>query len=110
LKLSEGKATLVGAKQVWRHWCADGFVEDVLAARDEPSPGSDWEPLLEPVVREGQPASRPPLADVRARHRRDIESMPRDLLDLHPKRAYPVRLSGVLSARQRAAVESVRQQ
>src|SRR5579884_959565 len=55
LKLSEGKATLVGPKQVWRKRDAEGrLVEDVIAARDEPSPGPGWEPLLAPVVAGGR--------------------------------------------------------
>ena len=47
LKLSAGKETAPGRKQVWRG--PDG---DVLGLRDEPGP-VDAEPLLEPVMRDG---------------------------------------------------------
>jgi nicotinate phosphoribosyltransferase len=55
LKLSTGKRTLVGAKQVWRRVGAHGrYVEDLIALRDEPAPGPDWIPLLRPVMRDGE--------------------------------------------------------
>ena len=38
LKLSAGKATLPGAKQVWRRLDGDRFAGDVVALRDEPGP------------------------------------------------------------------------
>jgi nicotinate phosphoribosyltransferase len=47
LKLSPGKATLPGSKQVWRR--ADG---DVIALADEPGPAGA-EPLLEPAMAAG---------------------------------------------------------
>jgi nicotinate phosphoribosyltransferase len=109
LKLSEGKATVVGPKQVWRRWCgSERFVEDVIAARDEPSPGREWEPLLEPVVRAGERPPPPGLSEVRLRHAREIRAMPRELLALRHDRAYPVRLSSALEARQRRAVDDVK--
>lgn len=52
MKLSSGKCTLPGAKQVFRDsagYCRD----DVLALRDEPVPAG-YEPLLVPVVRGGR--------------------------------------------------------
>ena len=109
LKLSEGKISIVGPKQVWRRHLETGqFVEDVIAARDEPSPGSDWEPLLEWFVRNGEAVPLPTLADIRSRHAREIRRMPSELLDLHSPRAYKVRISPELADRQRRAVEWVR--
>jgi nicotinate phosphoribosyltransferase len=68
LKLSTGKATLPGAKQVYRDpTAADG---DQIALRDEPPPAG-WESLLVPVMRAGrrvEPADPP--AEVRAARRR----------------------------------------
>ncbi|HVX29366.1 MAG TPA: nicotinate phosphoribosyltransferase, partial [Nitrolancea sp.] len=83
LKLSTGKATLVGPKQVWRRQDSAGnYVEDLIACRDEDAPGADWEPLLEPVMRNGTILVRPSLAEIRERHRREIERMPASLLPL----------------------------
>lgn len=110
LKLSTGKQTLVGAKQVWRRTGADGrFAGDVIAARDEPSPGDGWEPLLEPAMRGGAIGCNLELAEARARHRREIAKLPPDLLRLGGQHAsYPVDLSPTLRDRQNAAVASTR--
>ncbi|MFI5489044.1 nicotinate phosphoribosyltransferase [Micromonospora echinaurantiaca] len=64
LKLSPGKATLPGPKQVFRD--PTGASGDVVGLRDEPPPG-DREPLLVPVMRGGRrldPAD--PAGEVRA--------------------------------------------
>jgi nicotinate phosphoribosyltransferase len=109
LKLSEGKATLVAPKQVWRRRQADGtFAEDLIAVRDEPRPGNDWEPLLEPVVRGGRAEKPPTLEVLRARHREEMAAMPHALLDVDRVAPYPVAHSPTLQARQRGAVQEVR--
>jgi nicotinate phosphoribosyltransferase len=109
LKLSEGKATLVGPKQVWRRRADGGrFCEDRIAARDEPQPGPDWEPLLEPVMQHGCTAALPSLAELRARHRGEMDSLPPELLDVEASTVYPVRLSDTLAGRQRLAVQRIR--
>jgi nicotinate phosphoribosyltransferase len=110
LKLSEGKATLIGPKQVWRRGGSDGrFAEDLLSARGEPAPGPEWEPMLEPVVSRGRPVQAPPLQLMRLRHEREMRSLPRELLELEARGAsYPVRVSPLLEDRQRRAVDDVR--
>jgi nicotinate phosphoribosyltransferase len=109
LKLSEGKATLVGPKQVWRRRARDGrMLEDRIAARDESSPGEGWEPLLEPVMRGGRSVPLPSLEEIRARHRREMQTMPPELLAIETSHAYPVGLSDTLKDRQRRAVEEAR--
>jgi nicotinate phosphoribosyltransferase len=109
LKLSEGKETLVGPKQVWRRRGPGGrFAGDRIAAADEPSPGEGWEPLLEPVMRAGEPLPLPSLAELRSLHRAEIEALPPELLDVGQKALYPVERSPVLAGRQRAAVAEVR--
>jgi nicotinate phosphoribosyltransferase len=109
LKLSTGKATLVGPKQVWRRRDESGtFVEDLIACRDEAAPGADWEPLLEPVMRAGTRLVRPSLAEIRDRHRREIECMPASLMPLDGGTPYPVHLSENLQTLQAEATETVR--
>lgn len=73
LKLSAGKATLPGAKQVWRRRPIDS---DVLAARDEAGP-EGAEPLLEPVMAHGARLVPPEGVDAaRARLMGDLEALP----------------------------------
>lgn len=110
LKLSEGKATLVGPKQVWRRRDEQGrLIEDILAARDEPAPGPEWEPLLEQVVGGGRAGPLPNLRELRDRNDREIRSLPRDLLGPEPpERPYPVRISAELAERHMRAVAEVK--
>jgi nicotinate phosphoribosyltransferase len=75
LKLSEGKATLPGAKQVWRRRLGPGPV-DVLSLRDE-APLADGEPLLLPVMHDGERLRRSVLvADAHDRLRHDLALLP----------------------------------
>jgi nicotinate phosphoribosyltransferase len=110
LKLSEGKATLIGRKQVWRRLGSGGrFVEDRIAARDEPSPGADWTPLLQRVMHDGRLESPPPsLGELRARHLAEMRSIPPELLRIDRGAEYPVAVSPTLTGRQREAVRAVR--
>ena len=110
LKLSTGKATLVGPKQVWRrHDAAGNFVEDLIACRDEDSPGQAWQPLLEPVMRSGKLLDRPTLDQIRGRHRDEIGRMPAGVLALEGASHFPVHLSKKLQLLQRQSTEAVRQ-
>ncbi|MCM8750540.1 nicotinate phosphoribosyltransferase [Thermomicrobiaceae bacterium CFH 74404] len=109
LKLSTGKQTLVGPKQVWRHLGADGrFDQDLIAARDEPSPGPGWQPLLQPVMRAGRLVDLPSVEELRAEHLASMERLPESLRRIDRVEPYPVRLSPVLQARQQAAVAAIR--
>jgi len=109
LKLSTGKRTLVGAKQVWRRVGSDGtYAEDVIALRDEPPPGPDWLPLLRPVMRAGEIVELPSLAELREYHRREMERFPAWFRTLDPERTYPVRLSARLERLQAEAEQRVR--
>jgi nicotinate phosphoribosyltransferase len=67
-KLSPGKATLPGRKQVWR-----GERHDVIALADEPAAGT---PLLAPVMERGRRLAVEPLEAIRARAQREREAVP----------------------------------
>lgn len=91
-KFSIGKATLPGAKQVFR----DTELRDVLALRDEePPPGS--QPLLEHVMQGGRRRRPPePMSLLRDRCRSDLSSLPRATLRLIDPQVPTVELSDAL--------------
>jgi nicotinate phosphoribosyltransferase len=118
LKLSEGKATLVGPKQVYRRRDAHGrFCEDRIACADEPLPrDGEWEPLLEQVMRGGEKLSSRSLADARETHAKEMRALPERISAIDPRGApregadarasYRVAISATLEARQRAAIDT----
>ncbi len=88
-KLSEGKATLPGAKQVWRH-LPD---RDLLATSEEPGPPGA-EALLVPVMRSGRRLSpSDAIGACRERLDRDLEALTPAALDLHSPSAPEVIVS-----------------
>lgn len=94
-KLSTGKATLPGRKQVWRRM---PITEDVLGLRDEPGPAGT-EPLLVEVMRGGRrvhPAD--PIEVLRERCARDLAALPESARVLRGPVAPPVLRSEALSA------------
>lgn len=99
-KRSEGKETLPGAKQVWRRRAPDGtFAEDLICATDDGPGQGAWEPLLEPWIREGRLLrSSPDLGEVREYALRQLAALPAPLRELEAAGAYPVGVTGPLSA------------
>ncbi len=90
-KLSEGKATWPGRKQVWRHYGADGCIAaDVIGLADEPLAG---QPLLQPALRHGKRVDGlPDLTDARAHAAACLAQLPAALRRLEPG-CVPVRIS-----------------
>jgi nicotinate phosphoribosyltransferase len=81
LKLSQDKTTLPGPKQVWRR--TDGVEGDLLATRAEPGP-SGCEPLLVPVMRNGQRLGSPgTIEGARRCLADDLALLPPAWADLH---------------------------
>lgn len=108
LKLSEGKETLVCPKQVYRRSAGARYVEDLIATRDEPAPGPEWAPLLEPVVRGGEGVRLPTLDEARAFCREEVARFSPALVLPGEAHAYPVRRSSELARRQADAVADLR--
>ena len=77
-KLSTGKATWPGRKQVWRTHGPDGrMAGDVLSLETDRQDGA---PLIEPAMRGGRRLGpSPPLAEVRARAAADLARLPEAL-------------------------------
>ena len=95
-KLSAGKATWPGRKQVWRRHGSDGrMAGDILSVEDDDQPGM---PLLQPVMRGGKRTDPPPaLADVRAHAARQLEQLPESLRRLEPGASYRVEVAAKLA-------------
>ncbi|MGB9854716.1 MAG: nicotinate phosphoribosyltransferase, partial [Candidatus Bathyarchaeales archaeon] len=92
MKLSEGKATLPGRKQVFRLKDAEGnFVKDIIALDDEKING---EPLLVKVVEKGKVVyDFPTLEDIRKRALENLSRLPEKYKRLRNAAKYPVELS-----------------
>ena len=96
MKLSVGKPTLPGRKQVYRFLDGEGRLShDTVALRDEEVP-EDGRPLLIPVMRDGRILRREPLTEIRSRAASVTGSLPDDLRDLDRRRDFSVRRSAEL--------------
>ncbi|HEY8490215.1 MAG TPA: nicotinate phosphoribosyltransferase [Dehalococcoidia bacterium] len=102
LKLSTGKETWTGAKQVYRLRDAGGrLAGDVIALADEPPPPGA-EPLLQTVMEDGRLlAPHPPLTEVRDRCAAQVAALPAEVRRLRDAAPYPVRYSERLVSLQR---------
>lgn len=96
MKLSSGKRTLPGAKQVWRRLEGDRFLNDVVSLAEEPAP-SGARPLLEPVMEDGVRVAAVSLLEARSRARSEREALPPSLRSLDAG-VYPVATSAALDA------------
>jgi nicotinate phosphoribosyltransferase len=92
LKLSTGKLTLPGRKQVFRVYRADGSpARDVIALRGERLEG---EPLLETVMEGGKRVLSPDTLDsIRTRFREEFARLPDRFKVLRGAPEFPVRFS-----------------
>jgi len=103
MKLSRGKATWPGAKQVHR-----GPAGDVLALRDEEGPPGHRQ-LLVPVVRGGRRLGPPePLADAVRRCAASLARLPPAALALRRPKPVPVTASRALTASRRQLTRDLR--
>jgi len=103
MKLSAGKVTLPGTKQV--HRCPDG---DVICLRDEPLPPGARS-LLIPVMRRGRriiPAE--PVTAARQRCAEGLAELPPAARDLHAPEPVPVTISDALANAQQTLTRQLR--
>lgn len=94
-KASPGKATLPGAKQVWRR---AGMAGDVVARAGEPAPVRAAEPIMVPAPL-GGPRPAPPaiVAGARERFEADWRDLPAEHKHLTGHTPYKVELSRALA-------------
>lgn len=89
-KLSTGKASWPGRKQVWRRFDGGRIAGDLIAPADEHHPGA---PLLSSVMRDGKRVAPPlPLSEVRRHAAAELHHLPPPLAALETL-AYPVAIS-----------------
>lgn len=108
LKLSSGKRTWVGRKQVFRFYDEQGWMrEDRLCLATENLPGG--EPLLKEVVKEGRRISpADSLETIRSRLSADMARLPHPCTDLSNPRIYPVRIGEELDRLEEQTTRKVR--
>jgi nicotinate phosphoribosyltransferase len=96
-KLSEGKVTWPGSKQVWRSYGTNGRMSgDILSLETDSQAG---DPLVAPVIRAGKRlAPAPTLAQIRERTARELARLPEPLMRLEKSDQYPVQISDKLKA------------
>jgi nicotinate phosphoribosyltransferase len=96
-KLSEGKVTWPGRKQVWRTYDADGrMCGDILSLESDTQPG---EPLVVPIMHGGKLiAPLPTLAQSRERAARDLKRLAGPLARLESGFEYTVQVAEPLRA------------
>ncbi len=94
IKLSTGKITLPGRKQVWRQRNGGSFMRDIIGMADEQLEG---EPLIEPVMRDGVPLHQAPaLLDVQRRAAEQLAATPESTRALEKPAPYEVEISAQL--------------
>ncbi|HEX9005152.1 MAG TPA: nicotinate phosphoribosyltransferase [Blastocatellia bacterium] len=93
MKLSREKATYPYRKQVWRNLDSNGnFAGDIIAMASETDPRG--EPLLKPVMREGQLLESPPtLNQVQQYSKQQLAGLPLCYKTIRDAETYPVRFS-----------------
>jgi nicotinate phosphoribosyltransferase len=107
LKLSSGKKTLVGKKQVCRVLRDGKMTKDMLVLRDEPVEG---EGLLEEVMRGGRRVKEPEsLQSIRARFQADFSALDEGCRKLESPSLYEVEIGPELKKLQERAVHEVTQ-
>jgi nicotinate phosphoribosyltransferase len=96
-KLSEGKVTWPGRKQVWRSYDAQGVMRgDIVSLETDEQKG---ETLIEPVMRAGKRlAPTLTLAQMRERASRNLARLPQPLRQLQAGAEYPVKVAQALAS------------
>jgi nicotinate phosphoribosyltransferase len=93
-KLSQGKETWPGRKQVWRTIGADGRIAgDVLSLDGDKQSG---ETLIAQAMKGGKRLKQPTLAETRAHAANELARLPEPLRKLQPGVNYPVMISDAL--------------
>jgi nicotinate phosphoribosyltransferase len=99
-KLSEGKVTWPGRKQVWREIKGDTMFGDIVSVETDTQPG---EPLIVPVMKAGKRlAPAESIEIIRTRAARELSRLPESLRKLEAT-PYPVAIADALEVLGRQA-------
>ena len=111
LKLSTGKETLAGRKQLYRFQDEQGrYLRDVIALADEPPPEADGQPLLQEVMRDGKRlAPLPTLEELRRRFPEEFARVPEQQAALRSPTPYRVNISPNLEQLQQRLTREVKE-
>ncbi|NPB08860.1 MAG: nicotinate phosphoribosyltransferase, partial [Thermodesulfobacteria bacterium] len=106
-KLSTGKKTLAGRKQVFR-FQGERFEKDLIGLREEEIPGA--KPLLRCLMRQGKREEKAPtLEEIRHRVAQGLEMLPEALRLVRPEEVYySVELTESLTRLQEQVEEEIR--
>jgi nicotinate phosphoribosyltransferase len=92
LKLSSGKVSLAGPKQVFRQRDERGFKGDLIGLLEEEV--ADAESLLETVMKDGKRLlPQEPLPKIQKRFREEFSLLPETYKDLEGNQNYPVKIT-----------------
>ncbi len=106
-KLSTGKKTLTGQKQVFR-FQEEHFERDLIGLREEEVP--EAVPLLEPAMKGGQKIRKDSLAEIRQRATQALAMLPEPLRSIRPSETFfPVELTPRLKALQQKVEQEIRE-
>lgn len=111
LKLSSGKKTWVGRKQVFRFYDEAGKMrEDLLGLMEESYPAG--KPLVETIIADGKVVHPPESLDLlRERFRQEWETLPAPCREIDSQAHYPVRISKpLMDLEERIAEQRTRQE
>jgi nicotinate phosphoribosyltransferase len=101
-KLSEGKQTWPGRKQIWRHLGADGRINGDTLTLDGDTQSGDA--LIVRVMKDGKRlAPAPSFETIRTHAKRELERLPDSVRDLRSHAEFPVTVSDALKALAREA-------
>lgn len=111
LKLSIGKETLAGRKQLYRFQDERGrYLRDIIALADEPPPEADGQPLLQEVMRDGKRlAPLPTLEELRRRFPEEFARVPEQQAALRSPAPYRVNISTDLELLQQRLTREVKE-
>ncbi len=91
MKLSQGKVSYPGRKQVYRQTKNGKYISDIVALEGEKIYGKK---LLYPVIKNGkQVAKLPKLEDISKYYRKEINKFEKRILSIDRKSVYNVKLS-----------------